>query len=210
MTIVHHPSDATLAAFAAGQLDEGRRLVVAMHIARCPACRKAAATFEAVGGEAIAENPPIPIAPDALSRALNALDAEPREASSSRKPQLTESDILSAYGLGPWRWVGPGVYFRTVGVPRDHDKRVFMLRAAPGTSLPHHAHTGFEWTCILKGAFRHELGRYGPGDFDEADDSIEHDPFVEHGDECICIVAMQGQLKFKSLLGRLLQPLVRI
>jgi putative transcriptional regulator len=85
-----------------------------------------------------------------------------------------------------------------------------MLKAAPGTTLPHHKHTGTEWTCIIQGAFRHEGGRYAEGDFDEADEDIEHTPVIEDGAECICLVALQGELRFQGWIGRMLQPFVRI
>jgi putative transcriptional regulator len=63
---------------------------------------------------------------------------------------------------------------------------------------------------VLQGAFRHELGRYGPGDFEAADSSIDHTPFVEEGDTCICLVAMQGDLELRGWLGKLMQPFVRL
>ena len=43
-----------------------------------------------------------------------------------------------------------------------------------GTRIPAHEHAGLEWTCVLQGAFRHQLGQYGVRDFDEADDTVEH------------------------------------
>ncbi len=85
-----------------------------------------------------------------------------------------------------------------------------MLKAAPGTRLPRHRHTGTEWTCVFEGAFRHDLGRYGAGDFDEADESIEHNPVVEEGMPCICLVALQGGIELQSWVGRLIQPLIRL
>ena len=81
----------------------------------------------------------------------------------------------------------------------DEGVRVFMLKAAPGTKLPRHQHTGTEWTCVFEGAFRHDLGRYGAGDFDEADESVEHNPVVEEGDACICLVALQGTIELQRL-----------
>jgi len=112
--------------------------------------------------------------------------------------------------MGPWRWLGRGVEWRAVDVPSDDAVRVFMLKAKPGTKLPKHRHTGTEWTCVFQGAFRHQLGRYGAGDFDEADESVEHDPVVEEGETCICLVALQGSIELQGFFGRLLQPLVRI
>jgi putative transcriptional regulator len=63
---------------------------------------------------------------------------------------------------------------------------------------------------VLEGAFRHEHGRYGPGDFDEADDTVEHHPVVEPERPCICLVAMRGEIVLQGWLGRLLQPFVRL
>jgi putative transcriptional regulator len=73
-----------------------------------------------------------------------------------------------------------------------------------------HSHTGVEMTCVLAGAFRHEGGYFGPGDFDLGDDTIEHEPVVEPAGECICLVAMQGRLQLNGFIGRLIQPFVRL
>ena len=58
MTIAHHPTDLTLAAFAAGTLDEGRALVVSTHLATCPTCRKAVRSFEHLRGVALQDGEP--------------------------------------------------------------------------------------------------------------------------------------------------------
>ena len=55
MTIEHHPSDATLAAYASGTLDQARGLVVATHVSLCAQCRAAVKKFESVGGVVLAE-----------------------------------------------------------------------------------------------------------------------------------------------------------
>ena len=85
-----------------------------------------------------------------------------------------------------------------------------MLKAAPGIELPKHKHRGTELTCILSGAFIHEGGRYGPGDCDDADEEDFHSPVIDNGEECICLVAMQGNIVFQSLLGRMIQPFIRL
>jgi len=33
---------------------------------------------------------------------------------------------------------------------------------------------------------------------------------IDGDEECICLVAMEGQLKLSGVLGRLMQPFVRI
>jgi putative transcriptional regulator len=208
MTITHHPSDATLAAFASGRLDEARALVVATHLSLCAQCRDAVRAFEHVGGALLEDIEPATLSAGALERATAQLDL-PETISAARR---TATDGLPAplgqYELGSWRWIGRGVQWRPVTVGSEDGCRVFMLKAAPGIRLPRHRHTGTEWTCVFEGAFRHDLGRFGPGDFDEADESDEHNPSVEDQMPCICLVALQGSIKLQSWMGRLLQPLI--
>jgi len=153
------------------------------------------------------------IAESTRRAALDKLDDTPVDA----RPEPIAVDLvdrpmapLSIYEGGNWQWVGPGVYRQFIDVPNDAGTRVFMLKAAPGTRLPDHRHVGTEWTCILKGAFRHDHGRFGAGDFDEVDRSVDHDPFVEEGEECICLVALNGHVEMTGWLGRLIQPFVRL
>lgn len=211
MSISRHPSDETLAAFAAGTLDEGSAFVVGAHLAMCRACRSAAREFECVGGVLLEQAGDAAILPGSARAASNIALAQtearlPRAAAS---PDALER-LLSLYGHGPWKWIGLGVHSARVDLPPGSETRAFLLRAAPGTNMPRHSHTGLEWTLVLKGAYVHEFGRYGAGDFDEADDEIDHQPVVEKGAECVCLVAMTGELRLQGMLGKLLQPFVRV
>jgi putative transcriptional regulator len=206
--IQHHPKETTLAEFAAGTLDEGRSVVVAAHVAMCPHCRGFLSAFEGVGGALLDRIAPVAMSDDAKVKALQLLD-EPDMAQLSGDYRSTP-DLLSAYAHGPWRWTGPGLHWRALDVPSDSGTRVFMLRASPGLKLPSHRHIGTELTCVLSGSFTHRGGRFAAGDLDDADDSDHHDPVVDTGEQCICLVAMQGRLKLDSLLGRLIQPFVRL
>ncbi len=210
MNIKHHPTETTLASFATGTLDEARALAVATHLALCPQCRAVQQNFEHVGGALLDRVAPDAMASDALQQALARIGTpEPsKPARASRADGLPEP--LSAYELGPWRWIGRGVQWRSVDVPIENDVRVFMLKAAPGIHLPRHRHVGSEWTCVFEGAFAHEGGRFGPGNFDEADENVEHDPRVEKGATCVCLVALQGNIMLQGFFGRLLQPFIRI
>ena len=210
MNARHIASDETLAGFASGRLDEGMSLVVAAHVELNAASARALRDIEAIGGGALERGEAVPMlssAQDALARIGDAADAvalagqRPREAGLPR--------VLEPYELGKWRPIGRGVAMRRVNVP-GAEARVFMLRAAPGTWLPEHRHTGSEWTTILAGAYEHEYGRFGRGDFDEANEDHEHHPHVDPVQGCTCIVALTGEVRFKGWLGRLLQPLVRL
>ena len=211
MSIIHHPSDATLATFAAGTLDEARGVVVAAHLSLCAQCRNAVHAFEAAGGALLDDVAPEAMSAGALQRAMAALG--PLDIVTPAIHRDAAGDLpspLSLYAVGPWRWIGRGVQWRPVDVASDDGVRVFMLRAKPGTKLPRHRHTGTEWTCVFQGAFSHALGRYGAGDFDEADESVEHDPAVDAELGCLCLVALQGQIELQGFIGRLIQPFVRL
>jgi putative transcriptional regulator len=209
MNARHLPSDETLAGFAAGRLDEGMSLVVAAHVEMNPATARTLRELEAVGGGVLAAGEAVPMltsAEDALAR----LEREGHEEPAPLRPVETGLPrVLQPYELGRWQPIGLGVALRRVKVP-GAEARVFMLRAAPGTRLPEHRHTGHEWTTILSGAYEHEYGRFARGDFDEANENHAHHPHVDAVEGCTCIVALTGEVKFEGWLGRLLQPLVRL
>ena len=158
------------------------------------------------------ELPRTALRPDALSLALTRLENKQDEAAASIQRTRDDRHLpasLEVYERGPWRWLGRGIQFCAIDVPSGPDIRMFMLKAAPGIRLPHHKHTGFEWTCVFQGSFKHEGGHFGPGDFDEADEGVEHRPVVGDDDVCICLVALQGKVQLQGWAGRLLQPLLR-
>lgn len=214
MSTTHHPLEETLLEYFSGTLVEGRRIVVAAHMEMCPSCRRLAKGLEMAGGDYLETLTPAALAEGAFESVWSRV-AAPR-ASSESAPARSTHDLpirlraLEPYELGKWRWIGPGIYWRRVAVSETAKSRVFLLKAAPGTRLPDHTHEGTELTVIVKGAFRHEGGRFGPGDCDDADESTQHSPVVEEGEECICLVAMQGRIRLRSLIGRLIQPLVRL
>ena len=203
--IHHHPAESTLTDFAAATLDEGRSLVVAQHIAMCPACRRFMSALGQVGGQMLEGIPPVAMSEGAGQRVLDRLP-EP-----DGSPALSVGrGFMSRYPQGPWRWVGPGIHRRMIDVPSESGTRVFLLKAAPGMTMPGHRHVGTELTLVLTGAFVHQGGRFAVGDIDDADASMEHDPVIDPGEDCICLVAMQGHLRLNSLLGRLIEPFVRL
>ncbi len=212
----HHPKNTTLAEFAAGTLDEGRSLVIAAHLTMCGECREFVAAMEEAGGQMLDATEPAAMPEGALALAMTRLGLEqPRQRLLRKGSPLAavwqpEKNELLGYGLGPWRWVSPGLHYRSVKVPAKSDTRVFMLKAVPGLKIPQHKHTGTELTCVLSGAFIHEGGRYGAGDCDDADQDVDHSPVIDEGEACICLVAMQGDIKMTGFFGRMIQPLIRI
>ena len=214
MTIAHHPDDDLLAAFAAGGLDLGQRVAIATHLKACESCRAWVRGMEQVGGALVADAAPAGLAEGALARALARIDEAPPPppAAPPARPDAPQAlpRFVRTYDFGPWRRVAPGVAMRRIQLPEPGPTRVFLLKARAGARLLEHAHTGLEMTCVLTGAFRHEGGRYGPGDFDLGDGDVHHEPSIEEAEDCVSLVAMQGELRWQGLLGRLIQPFIRL
>lgn len=217
MTIEHHPDDTLLAAFAAGTLDHGQHVAIATHLVSCPHCRAFMRTMEWVGGEVLTGLAPAPMSARALAAVeARLLEPTPAAAPAPAPPAVVARDIpglpgfVRHYRFGSWKWIAPAVHLRPIVLPYPSETRVFLLRSGPGTRMLPHSHTGLEMTCVLSGAFRQDGAHYGPGDFDMGDDTIDHRPVVEEGEDCTCLVAMRGDLRLNGWLGRLVQPFVRL
>ena len=209
--ITHHPSDLTLARLAAGTLGAGPQLVVATHLSGCPQCRGVLRSFEAALGAMLDAVPPARLSPDAFAEALGRLDeAAPH---SEPAPRVIHPDLpppLNAYDLGPWRLVRPGFRWRRLKLPESPEANVIMLKVAAGQPVPHHGHTGTEYTQVLSGSFSDALGQYRAGDCVEMEEEVNHQPVVDLDGECVCLAAIDGKLRLKGWVGRLIQPLIGI
>lgn len=215
MSATHLPQDETLARFAAGTLEPATRLVVAAHLEAAPKARARLALFEAAAGTLLDTLPPTPLGDDALNRALALLDAPPAPARAAPPPPrqavrlpagVTLPRALADCTVGRWIWAGPGVRWSAIGIPGVAHANVGLVQVAPGRALPEHGHGGKEITYVISGAFSDASGRYGPGDVCEADPDVEHQPVADAEEGCICIIAMEGALRFRGLLGAVLRP----
>jgi putative transcriptional regulator len=218
MSIEHHPAEELLAAYAAGTLDHGQHVAIATHLVACRQCRDFSRSIEDVGGVLVTETAPAAMSDRAfadvearLSEPAAAVAPKPSKARSMGPPEVPGLPaFVRGYRFGQWTWIAPSVHVRRIELPFASATRVFLLKSGPGTTLLQHTHTGVEMTCVLSGAFRQGDAHYRRGDFDSGDDTVEHQPMVEPEGECVCLVAMQGELKLKGLFGRVLQPFIRL
>jgi putative transcriptional regulator len=216
MSIEHHPTDSMLAAFAAGTLDHGQHVAIATHLVSCPQCRSFMRSMEQVGGSVLTSLPPSAMSSDALAKVEARLKEPGLPAVADLPSAVPETEVpglpkfVRRYRFGNWKWIAPSVHLRPVMLPYASNTRVFLLKSGPGTKMLEHTHTGIEMTCVLSGAFSQDGDHYGPGDFDLGDETVDHQPIVDEGRDCICLVAMQGKLRLNGLLGRIMQPFVRL
>jgi putative transcriptional regulator len=220
MSVRHHPSDELLLDYATGALGEAWSLAVATHLAFCPSCRMAHARLDSVGGALLADTAPETVSSDVLDRVMALLDDDEFELPESRSRPIVGSDVpilpdpLRRYLGGDlatvsWRRLGMGAsqYVIPLG---DHGATARLLRIPAGKPVPEHTHNGLELTLVLCGAFADATGTYGPGDLQEADETLLHQPHAAKGEDCICLAVTDAPLRFKSMAARLVQPLLGI
>ena len=216
MSIAKHPTEELLMAYAAGTLDPGEHIAVATHLLPCCQCRAFVDAMEGAGGALLGDLPPAAMAEGALSRIEALFDAPAPEPARPAPPNARLSavdglpDFVRRLPAADWRWVAPGLHIQRLTPPAQSATRVFLLKAKPGMRLLPHGHDGVELTCVLSGSFSHDGERFAPGDFDCGDAETEHDIAIGTEGECICLVAMRGELQLRGFAGRLIQPLIAI
>jgi putative transcriptional regulator len=212
----HHLDPSTLLAYAAGTLDDAFVIVVASHLAICPACRASVRNAEALGGEMVSTLPETRVSEDCRSKTMAALDQAvlhrlPVAAPRTEMPAALARVLnVASFDAIAWKKKAPGVSMFNVKLP-DHVKgQLKLLRIAEGRAMPEHGHGGEEITLVLAGSYRDHLGVFARGDVADLDDDVEHRPVVQSGGDCICLVATIRPTRFKSLGARLMQPFVGI
>ena len=194
--ITRHPTEPTLAAYAAGSLPYAIGLIVATHLGQCPTCRRALDTLEATGGALLEDLPPVSLAPAALDQLLGRVDEPAPPSRPILNPDLPAP--LNRTPLGRWWPAGRGIRYRPLRTTGPAWGGLLLVQ--PGRSLMPHGHIGLELTCVLSGAFVDGDHEYGAGDL--AEPAADHDqpPIVIGTDPCLCVIATEG-VRMHGILG---------
>lgn len=211
-----HASDDLLLEYAAGSLSEPAALLVATHLALCPECRRKVWEYEAVGGALLQELPPAALQPDALERALSAIDLagpdtiDVRETSvDPRLPQPLRDYVGRDVEAVAWRSRGRGIHEHELSVPGE-GFTTKLIRIAAGETVPRHTHEGNEITLVLSGGFTDEAGHYERGDIAFATADVDHSPQADPDEDCLCLAVTDGALRLTGPIGRFLNLFVRV
>ncbi len=215
MMIRHHVSDTILMAYASGELPEAFSLVTATHVSMCDDCRARLMALETLGG-ALIETTVAQMSEALMDTALDRIFAAPPQRPAPRArpahrpvfPTPLRDYVGGDLDAVRWRSLGGGA--KQAILPTGPEATVRLLFIPGGKAMPDHGHRGTEMTMVLKGAFLDDGQRFGPGDVQMADATLEHRPVAEDWSDCICLAATDAKLRFKALLPRLAQPFFRI
>jgi putative transcriptional regulator len=217
---IHHPETDMLLDYAAGKTSQAASVLVATHLALCPACREEVRGYEALGGVLVETAAPAPLSDGALAAALTRLDAlqdedvaaPPAVVADPDTVRLVPQPLRGFLGAGldslPWKTRGIGVREAMLDFG-DPAVRTSLIRIAPGGRILAHTHGDVEHTMVLKGAYSDSTGRFARGDVGTATADLDHMPVAEMDDECICLIVVEGGLKFTGRFSRLLNPLMQ-
>ena len=215
--IKHHPGEELLLPLAAGRLSAGQAIVVSTHLEGCAECRARLHTLQALGGALLEQAEPAELDATAWERTLQRIDRPasvppPGAVAPMPHPALPEGVAwpasLSRCRASRWHWMGPGMRFARIRVPHDPGASLYLLHIGEGRSLPRHTHGGTELTQVLCGAFDDGRARFGPGDFDAADESIHHQPVVLAGATCVCLAYVGAHLRFEGRIASVIGGLI--
>jgi putative transcriptional regulator len=214
MTIRHHLQDDLLLAYASGNLSEGWSLAVATHLAMCPKCRGALALAEAAGGALLETIEPVGGDDGAWEKLKARVATAPEAIEPKRQPAraVIPEPLLSYLGADAdgLKWRRMGTAHQILIKTGDSSTQVRMLRIPAGQPVPEHSHGGRELTLVITGAFHDEIDQFGPGDIEDADGSLTHQPIANEAEDCICLAVTDAPLRFTSRLVRLVQPFLGI
>lgn len=214
----HHPKSETLAACAAGALDEARTVVVAAHLALCSACRRAAHDFESLAGACLEGVEPADMRDDAMQRFWSGAGEQSSQTRLAVGGALHEFDIVAANPLArylkggldnvAWRTIAPGMSHAVFDAHGYKPDVLRLLKIEPGTGIPKHTHGDEEYTLILRGAYTDEIGEFRQGDFADLDSGVSHSPMAVGDEACICLIVTNAPLVFRGLIGKVAQRFI--
>lgn len=211
MKITHHPAPESLMSCSAGSQPEAFAAVMSAHLTVCPACQKELAFMELIGVAMFDKIAATPVERGAPVIALRAGEADDGE-TFHPSPLLggVPAPLVAVIGRDldavNWKRAGPGVWQHTIRLSARARGELRLIKVAPGRALPEHAHTGSELTLVLRGSYRDATGHYRAGDVADMTGDEAHAPLADPEDGCICLIATEGRLKFKSALARFIQP----
>jgi len=216
--IKHHPNPQTLALFAAGQMGEARAVVLATHLTLCKSCRVAVRDFETLGGAVLETVEPVTMSASAIDDFWAHAGEDIAVAATPSTNAANDYDFgvalpLQRYLKGDidsvkWKAAAPGLSQHIIRAEGYRTDALRLLKIMPGTRIPKHTHRGGEFTLILRGAYKDDLGQFGPGDFADLDGENTHAPHAIGDEPCICLIATNAPLHFKSIIAKAAQPFV--
>ncbi|MEL7030058.1 MAG: cupin domain-containing protein [Pseudomonadota bacterium] len=196
-------SEEILLDYAVGALSPATAALVEGSYQIRPERRALLSSLEALAAGAIESAPPARVSTGA-SEALIAAGPQRVEPTGNLDLVAVPPAISRLFPEGPealqWKRLWPGLDVMRSPVA----DAASLIRAKPGSRLPLHSHDGQELTLVLSGAFNDGADRYARGDVAVAGPDDEHELQIEEEGECLCFIAVEGDLRLSGPMGAVL------
>jgi putative transcriptional regulator len=216
--IRHHPPFDLIVDYATGVAGEGTALAVAAHASLCSACGTQIRNIEAIGGALLDDIEPEAVSDDLLAKLMNRLDEEVPPASTPAVADAETREVIPrpllpyvGTSLDKLRWRSIGRLFQEARLPlASKNVKASLMKLRPGSLMPRHTHRGQELTLVLAGGYRDGDEQFLRGDFCIRTPSDVHQPVVDDDGPCLCLAVLDAPLKLTGVVGRLVNPFLRI
>jgi putative transcriptional regulator len=215
-----HPSEDLLLDYASGALPEAPALLIATHASMCATCARELERLDELGGALVAAAEPTRLPASLKQSVLDRLATTPAAPAAAPSPAPASAGAdwllapLHAYvgsdaAAIEWKWLAPGARQASLSLTwRGEPLR--LVRLSRGFVIPKHMHTGRELTLVLDGELSDEHATYRTGDVSDYDHSVEHRQKVTGAEACICLIANDGRVVPKTMIGRLLSKITGV
>lgn len=216
---IHSVGEEWLASYAAGSLSQAKSLLISCQAEMKPELASRLTAMDAVGGAILESAHGEAVSENFMDSLFESIDQLPVQANDDRETQAKTTsswlpapldDFLERNGVSvKWKKLGFGVERATIA--NDNGEELYLLKAKPGLKIPSHTHQGEEWALILQGGYHVGETAYGLGDLHRENENCTHSPVVDDdGEDCITLVALEGELKFSNRFMRMLKPVLGI
>lgn len=211
-------ADEWLVDYAAGNLSEAKSALIATHASFHPELQSKIKDAEAIAGALMGSTEAAELSDGFFDRLMDKIEAQDGDAGNPIAVNAAAQNAnipqpLADYLDGDledvkWRFMGPGMKQAKLWSGENGEK-LWLLKAKGGTQIPEHGHNGSEMTLVLQGSYCVDGQRFGVGDLEFASGEIEdHQPMIDEGEDCICLVVTEAPIKLKSFVARAVQPFI--
>ena len=205
-----HPSPELLLRYAAGSMSPAMSFVVATHIHHCEICRAQQASIEGFGGDSIESYEDAKFNEnsfDALwhrighsASEMNGYNSDLSVALATDYQSVLKQLVDRDYTGINWQSVAKKIQRAEVSID-DSENQIELLKFEGAAKIPQHTHKGNEYTVILQGSYKDEMGRFEVGDFIHLNENHHHRPIADE-DGCVCIAVTDAPMHFTGISAK--------
>lgn len=189
--------DDVMQAYAAGELSPAKSAILSQHLKVNPKAANDMAFDDCLSGTMLDDAESHELSSDFLKKALASLPKQTRDDAKTPETLLDKLDDIK------WQTWVPGISTHDlIGDRKYGGDRLFLLKMRQGMGIWEHTHKGDEWVLVLTGAYEAQGVIHKAGDLHIEDHATSHALRAKAGEDCICLVMLDGPITMKSWLGK--------